>query len=495
LILIGKTAKESKDNASRDETMDALLLENLKSLFNPTTVAVIGASEKPDKLGFHVMKSVKFGNFKGTVLPVNPGVRTVMGIGALPSILEYQGSIELAIIVLPSKSVPGVFEECISKGIKGIVLITAGFKEIDDPGGAELQNSLAKLADEAHIPVIGPNTFGMINLHQSLNASFTPEFSMLQEGGISLVSQSGGMSHLLAFLGMRQQAGMSKIIGLGNRLNIGFAEMVTFLMDDAETRVICLYIEGLENPGKLIQAANKKRGIKPIVAYKTGQATSGDRASLSHTGSMAGNQSIYEGALRQAGITCVHNAESLLDAARALAMCPLPKGNRIAILSGQAGPGMAACDVCESEGLQVTSFSPDTQRAINDLLPPLALRTNPVDMGPAWYDSAAIAGIVRAVMEDERVDGILLLMMFASANRESVAGMSALLIEARQKKPVIACLSAPPGIWDHQVLDLEKKGALINVPTPERAARSMANLWEYKRTIERVPYESNACAH
>jgi predicted CoA-binding protein len=183
LIPIGKTARKTKHSALQDQNMDALLLENLKSLFNPTTVAVIGASDKPDKLGFHVMKSLKFGNFRGAILLVNPGVRRAMGIGALPSIMEYQGSIELAIIVLPSKSVPRVFEECISKGIKGIVLITAGFKEIEDPKGAELQGKLAKMADEAHIPVIGPNTFGMINLHQSLNASFTPEFSMLHEGG------------------------------------------------------------------------------------------------------------------------------------------------------------------------------------------------------------------------------------------------------------------------------------------------------------------------
>jgi acyl-CoA synthetase (NDP forming) len=301
------------------------------------------------------------------------------------------------------------------------------------------------------------------------------------------------MSHLVGFLAMRQHAGMSKIIGLGNRLNVGFAEMVTFLMDDAETSVISLYIEGLENPGKLIRAAAKKRGVKPIVAYKTGMATSGDRASLSHTGSMAGNQSIYEGALRQAGITCVHSAESLLDTARALAMCPPLKGNRIAILSGQAGPGMAACDVCESEGLRVGHFGSDTQTAINGLLPPLALRTNPVDMGPAWYDSSAIAGILRAVMEDDRVDGILLLMMFASANREAVAGMSGFLIESRQIKPVIACFSAPPGIWDDRVLDLEEKGALVNVPTPERAAKSMANLWKHNKVMNRGSYESSRC--
>ena len=485
MILAWKPAKETMDRAVQDKTMDTVLLKNLKSLFNPDAVAVIGASEKPDKLGFHVMKSLRFGNFPGTIVPVNPAAETILGIRAVPSILEHPGSIEVAVVVLPSKSVPKIFEECVRKDIQGIVLITAGFKEIDDPRGEELQNLLAKVADKAHIPVIGPNTFGMVNLHHSLNASFTPEFSILPRGGISLVSQSGGMSHLLAFLGMRQHAGMSKIVGLGNRLNVGFPEMVTFLLEDDETRVICLYIEGLESPGDLIQVAAERRGVKPIVAYKTGQAASGDRASLSHTGSMAGNQSIYEGALRQAGITCVHSAESLLDTARALAMCPLPGGNRIAILSGQAGPGMAACDVCESEGLRVTSFSPHTQRAINDLLPPLALRTNPVDMGPAWYDSPAIVGIVRAVTEDPRVDGILLLMMFASANREAVAGVTDFLIESRQKKPVVACLSGPPGIWDGQVLELEEKGALINVPTPERAAMCMAKLWETKRMMNR----------
>jgi acyl-CoA synthetase (NDP forming) len=284
----------------------------------------------------------------------------------------------------------------------------------------------------------------------------------------------------MAFIAMREQIGMSKVVGLGNRLNVDFAEMVAFLVDDPETRVIALYLEGLDDPRGLIEVAREKRGLKPIIAYKTGLATSGDRASLSHTGSMAGNHSLYEGALRQSGIACLGSAEALLDTAHALAHCPLPKGNRVAILSGQAGPGMAACDVCESEGMAIASFSAETQGMINRLLPPLALRTNPVDMGPAWYNSSTIAGIVRAVMEDGRVDGILLLMMFASANRGAVAGIADFLIQCRQKKPVVACLIAPPGIWDDQVLDLQKRGALINLPTPERAARVMSNLWKVK---------------
>jgi acyl-CoA synthetase (NDP forming) len=457
--------------------------ENLEALFNPKTVAVIGASDNPGKLGFHVMKSLTEGKFQGTIVPVNPGASTISGIKAYPAVDGYRGPVELGIVVLPAKMVPGVLDECIRKGIRGIVLITAGFKEIDDPQGAELQAALARRANEAELPVIGPNTFGMVNLHLSLNASFTPEFSRVQQGGVSLVSQSGGMSHIMAFMAMKRHVGMSKIVGLGNRLNVDFAEMFEYLTMDPNTDVIALYIEGLDDPRKLMEAAEAHRGKKPAVAYKTGSAIVGDRASLSHTGSMAGRHEIYEGALKQAGILPMESAETLLDAARALAVCPLPKGRRVAILSGQAGPGMAACDFCEAEGLEVAVFQPETQRIINDLLPPLALRTNPVDMGPAWYKASAIEGIVRAVMADDGVDGLLILMMYASANRGAPAAISPLLLEWKQRKPVVSCLVSPPGIWDEEIRTMEKGKALLNCPTPERAALAMTSLWKYGQLI------------
>ena len=458
--------------------------ENLEALFNPNAVAVIGASENPGKLGYHVMKSLTEGKFEGVVVPVNPGAAGIMGIQAYPSIEEYQGPVDLAVVVLPAKAVPGIFDECIRKGIKGIVLITAGFKEIDDPLGGELQAALARVANEAELPVIGPNTFGIVNLHLSLNASFTPEFSWLQRGTISLVSQSGGISHLMAFMAMERPMGMSKIVGLGNRLNVDFEEMFTYLTADPSTRVIALYLEGLDDPRKLLEAAKEHRGEKPVVAYKTGSALTGDQASLSHTGSMAGRHEIYEGAMKQAGILPVSNAEALLDSARAFAMCPLPRGPRVAILSGQAGPGMAACDLCEEQGLEIAVFLPETQRVINDLLPPLALRTNPVDMGPAWYDASAIKGIIRAVMTDDHVDGLLILMMYASANRGAPAGISPLLLEWKQKKPLVSCLVSPPGIWDEEIRVMESGKAIMNCPTPERAALAMASLWKYKKIKE-----------
>jgi acyl-CoA synthetase (NDP forming) len=458
---------------------DDTIHENLKILFNPSTVAVIGASQKPDKLGFHVMKSLTQGNFKGRIVPVNPGAEEIMDIPAYASITLFPDVIDAAIIVLPARLVPGIFEECAQKGIKGVVLITAGFKEIDDPAGAQLQSRVAEMAREAGIAVIGPNTFGMVNLQKDLNASFTPEFSLAKKGSVALVSQSGGISHLLAFMAMRQHVGFSKIIGLGNRLNIDFAEILPFLMDDEDTDVIALYVEGLDDPRRLMDAARALLGRKPVLAYKTGGAESGDRASRSHTGSMAGSQEVYEGALRQAGVLCVDHAEDLLDTAHSLSLCSLPRGPRIAVLTGQAGPGMATCDMCEAMGLRVAAFRPETQAVIDELLPPLALRTNPVDMGPAWYDTSAIKGIVGAVMEDENIDGIILLMMFASANREAVSGISDLLVAWNQKKPVVTCLIAPPGVWDEQVLRLEKAGAIVNLPTPERAGKVMSRLWEY----------------
>ncbi|MHB8091342.1 MAG: acetate--CoA ligase family protein [Syntrophales bacterium] len=460
---------------------DSVMLKNLECLFNPCAVAVVGASANPDKLGFHVMKSLTSGGFKGTIVPVNPGTDSIMGIPAFSSLGDFPGAIDLAVIVLPAKMVPGIFQECSQKGVRGVVLITAGFREIDDPQGAALQNTLADMARKADLPVIGPNTFGMINLQLDLNASFTPEFSLLPKGNIAFVSQSGGVSHLVGFLAMRQNVGFSKIVGLGNRLNVDFPEMIAYLMDDPETRVIALYIEGMDEPRRFLAAMKNARFAKPVVAYKTGNSRTGNQASASHTGSLAGKHEIYAGALKQAGVLQVDSAERLLDTARALALCPLPGGGKVAILTGQAGPGIAAADVCESAGLEIAAFCPETQMLINDLLPPLALRTNPVDMGPAWYNTQAIEGIIGAAMEDDNVDGVLLLMVFASANRDAIAGFSRLLLQWKQKKPVISCLLSPPGIWDEEIRQLEAGGALVNFPTPERAAGALAALWEYRK--------------
>jgi acyl-CoA synthetase (NDP forming) len=454
--------------------------EAMDAIFKPKAAAVIGASDNPGKLGSHVMRSLTEGGYQGRIYPVNPGKNEIMGIKTYPSLLQVPESVDLSIIVLPAESVPKTFQECREKGVKGIVLITAGFKEIEDKRGETLQREITELANQYGMKVIGPNTFGVVNLHLPLNASFTPEFSRVDKGGIAFVSQSGGMSHLTGFLSMRSQTGFSKIIGLGNRCNVDFDEMTEYLMEDPETSVIALYMEGMDHPRRLMEVAERARGKKPILSYKVGRSATGDKASQFHTGSLAGKHEIYEAAFRQSGILTVQSSEELLDAAKALALSSLPEGNHVAVLSGQAGPGMAACDVCETEGLVLPSFSTETQQKIESLLPPLAIRTNPVDMGPAWYDSGAIKGIVHAVLEDKQVDAVILCIMFASANRASVGILADLLLQPREKKPVICCISAPKGIWDEEIKRLEASG-IPNFPTPERAAKALSNMLRYKK--------------
>lgn len=456
---------------------------SMNALFKPRSVAVIGASEKEAKLGFHVMKSLTKGGFPGRIIPINPGSKEIMGLKTFPSITELTYDIDLAIVVLPAKLVPAIFKECLAKGVKGIVLITAGFREIDDPIGADLHEQLAKIVNKPNVPVIGPNTFGMINLHANLNASFTPEFSLLKKGSIGLVSQSGGMCHLISFIALRDDIGFSKIVGIGNRLNVDFAQMVDYLMQDPDTNMIAIYMEGVDNPKELIDTAKAYGGKKPIIAYKTGLGDIGDRASRSHTGSMAGRGEIYSGAFSQSGILTVNSVEDLLDTAKALAVSPIPKAPGVAILSSQAGPGIAAADICQMSDLKIVSFNEETQKKINEILPPLALRTNPVDMGPAWYNSEALVGILHAVLRDANVEGILLFMMFASANVDSIKSLSFLLNYREQKKPLITCLSAPPGIWDDQIKQFEEDKIIVNFPTPERAARVMVNLNRYRSLI------------
>ncbi len=457
---------------------------NLEALFYPHSVAIVGASKNPGKLGYHVMKSLIRGGFKGELFPLNPRETELFGFRAYPSVLEVPQEVDVAVVALPAQMVPDIFRQCVAKSVRGIVLITAGFKEIEYEYGWQLQDEIAELANQAGIPVIGPNTFGMINLGAAFNASFTPEFSDVERGGISLVSQSGGMAHMIAFMAMEEHVGFNKIIGIGNRCNVGFAELLEYLMEDQDTQAIAMYMEGVDNPRRLVEVAKKARGKKPIIVYKVGKSQISDKASKFHTGSLAGQYEIYHGAFRQAGILAVGSLEELLDTAKALVSCPLPRGNKVAVLSGQAGPGMAACDVCEEKGLVLAAFSEETQRRIKRALPPLAIRTNPVDMGPAWYSPEAIREVANSALGDENVDAVVLCIAYASANIGAVEGLSEVLKNWGAKKPILCCLSSPGEIWDGEIRSLEEEG-VPNYPTPERAARALGNLLRYQKLARR----------
>lgn len=458
----------------------------LKRLFTPRSIAVIGASETFEKLGYHVMKSLIKGNYRGSIYPVNPNLKTVWGIKSYSSVLDIDGPIDLAIIVVPARTVPELLDQCGKKGVNGAVLITAGYKEIEQDEGRILEEEIRRISKRYEIPIIGPNTFGFVNLTDKINASFTFEFSLIKEGGLTLVSQSGGFCHLIGFLAIEERMGMAKLMSLGNRVNVDFPEAIRyFLEEDEATKVVALYIEGIDEPRRLFEAIEKARKKKPIIAYKAGRNEKGDAESRFHTGSLAGNYRIWKGAFRQWGIVEVMDSLELIDTAKVIDTCPPMMGNRIAVLSGQAGPGIIAADALEKEGLKLSVFSGNTQKKIDELLPPLAIRTNPVDMGPAWYSPQTILNILKVVSEDEGTDGILFINMFASANLKLLREMDRILKETEPfKKPVIACLCAPAGIWDEEIKDIDGKNGIAVIRTPERAAKAMANLYKVYRMSE-----------
>ena len=359
-----------------------MIAEKLKHLFYPASVAVIGASDNFDKLGYHVMKSL-VGSPSVRIYPVNPKAAKIWDIEAYPSLDDISGEVDLAVVVVPAAHVPETLHRCGRKGVKGVVLITAGFKEIEDASGEDLQIEIAGIAGLYEMPIIGPNTFGFVNLTGGVNASFTSEFSLLEKGGVALISQSGGVCHLCGFLAIEQRVGVSALMSLGNRVNVGFPEALRFFAEeDGATRVIALYIEGDAEPRRLLDLARSLSGKKPIIAYKAGRSEKGDSASRFHTGSLAGSHPVWRGALRQSRILEVTSVEEMIDTAKVLDSCALAEGGRIAVLSGQAGPGIIAADALEAEGLSLARFCPATQERINAILPPVAIRTNPVDMGP-----------------------------------------------------------------------------------------------------------------
>ena len=452
------------------------------SIFYPESVAVIGASPDFKRLGYHCMESLIMSEFPGRIYPIHPSLPEISGFKAYPSIKVVPDEIDLAIIAVRTSTVPSILNDCADKGVKGVVLITAGFKEIDDEAGAELQEEVAAIANRANIKIIGPNTFGVVNLHASLNASFTPEFSLTQRGDISLVSQSGGFCHLIAPLAMAEYVGLSKIIGIGNRCNVDFADILDYLADDFDTRVIMMYVEGIDDARRLFEVASGVSRTKPIIALKVGRFGSKDEAARSHTGSLAGQHEIYTAAFKQAGIIMADSSTELLDIAKAISLCPLPDGNRVAVLSGQAGPGIIMSDICEQNGLVLANFSPQTTERVHQLLPPIAMRSNPIDMGSAWYDSETIGKVIEVVLAEENVDSLLLYAAYASANKPLLNEISNLLKSASCNKPIICCFPSPTGVWVEEKRSFVESDIALYA-TPERAAEALAGLVKRRQIV------------
>lgn len=469
--------------------MNKYTQENVGFIFSPRSVAVIGASTRKDSVGRAIFANILFSGYTGIVYPVNPKARGILGVRAYHSVWDIPGEVDLAVVIVPSVVVPAVMEECGEKGIKAAVIITAGFKEIGGEG-AELERTVTEISKKYSIPLVGPNCLGVINTDPAISFNATFARGMPKSGNIAFISQSGALGVAALEYAQEENIGLSKFISVGNKADITENHLLALLKDDPQTDVILLYLEDLTDPKGFIELAREITGEiprrKPILAIKSGRTMEGARAASSHTGALASSDEAYDFFFRQCGVLRVETLEELFDYAIAFASQPLPRGDRVAIVTNAGGPGIMATDACVRHGLQLASFDRRTTENLKKGLPLTANINNPVDViGDAKEDRYALA--LKSVLEDENVNGVIVVCTpQAMTVLRDIACVIA-DITPKYKKPVMACCM---GVTDiSETLRILDEKNIPHYKFPEAAARAMANMSDYAQWIVRARTE------
>jgi len=452
----------------------------LDALLNPKTVAVIGASRTPGKVGHEIVANLVDAGFKGEIVPVNPAGEDVKGLRCFKSLKHYGRTIDHSIIAIPVQLVREAVENSINAGAKAITIITAGFKEVGAEGAA-LEREIAQLCAGSGVRVLGPNCLGLINTEHHMNASFAKH--MPQPGGISVVSQSGALCTAILDWAAAQGVGLAKLISIGNKADLDETDFLTILSEDAQTRVITCYLESITHGDEFLKAAEAAGNVKPVVVLKVGTSKAGVKAASSHTGSLAGADIAYGAAFKRAGMIRAHNFEALFDCSIAFSLQPLPKGDRIAIITNAGGPGIIAADAAESSGLQVNPLSARIAQALKEKLPPAASVGNPIDvLGDAPPER--YAEVVRAVQEDDSVHAMVVILT-PQAMTDPMGTARAIAEAAKGGKPIVTSFMGGRDVMAARE-ELLKLG-IPDYPAPHRAVYALEAMCEYSMWRSRPP--------
>ncbi len=437
----------------------------MRSFFYPRSVAIVGASAEKGKVGNVILRNLK--NFRGKVYAVNPKYSEIDGVACYPSISSIPEAVDLAVIAVPSRTVPNAVAECGQKGIRNVIVISGGFKEIGVEG-ARIEMELTRIARNYGINLLGPNCLGMINAEIGLNATFS-EF-MPKAGNVAFSSQSGAFILAVILWSLRAKFGFSKILSLGNKAVLSEADFLDYLARDDATDVIMLYVEGIEDGRRFMETARRVAKEKPIVVMKAGKTESGARAASSHTGSLAGSYEVYKTAFQQCGILIAETVEELFDFAFALSRYRSSGG--VAIVTNSGGPGVMASDAVEIHGLRLAELSNKTIEALKRFLPPSASLYNPVDiLGDA--DTDRFSKALEVVAKDERVGAVIAILAPTAQIDFSKAVESVLSIQ----KPVFCCFM---GI-DEKNEEILIENRIPNFFDPTRAVKAISAVDRYAK--------------
>lgn len=454
-------------------------VEDLKPIFSPKSIAVIGASRSPMKIGYEILQNILVQGYTGKVYPINPETPMIMGLKTQPSVLAVKDDIDLAIIAVPAEFVPKVMTECAKKKVKGAIVISSGFSETGEKGKL-LEEEVLQIARKGGIRLIGPNTLGYKDPIDNLDAAFV--FGMPRPGEIALISQSGALCIGMIYYANGEHIGLSRVISVGNKADVDDADLIDYLDNDPSTKVIAMYIEGIKDGKKFLDSA--RRCQKPIVAIKAGRTPAGSAAASTHTGSLSGSDAVYDSAFRQVHIQRAYDVIELFDFARALAYQPPTLSNKVGILSNGGGAGIMIADWCESIGLKVPNLAKKTVEALRPHLPSITTARNPLDVtGDARFHRYHATGSI--MLSDPNVDALIMTCVHAgiARPREYVGAVIKLVEEKRNlKKPIVACWVGGPEV-DEVVQELRVKNIPV-YPSAMRAAKAVRALYDEGRRLD-----------
>jgi len=454
----------------------------LDVFFTPKNIAVIGATENPGSVGRTTLWNLISSPFGGAVFPVNPKRPSVLGIKAYPSVKDIPAEVDLAVVVAPAPGIPGIIRDCGEVGVKGAVVISAGFKELGPPG-LKLEQDLIAEARKANIRIIGPNCLGVMVPPTGVNATFAA--SMARPGNVGFISQSGALCTAVLDWSMKEMVGFSAFISIGSMADVGWGDLITYLGNDSRTRSILIYMESVGDARSFLSAAREVALAKPIIIIKAGRTAAGSKAAASHTGSLTGSDDVLDAAFRRSGILRVANISDLFYMAEVLAKQPRPNGPRLTILTNAGGPGVLAADALLLGGGELTEVSPETIETMNGFLPTSWSHGNPIDvLGDAGADRYAKA--LELASKDPNSDGLLVILT-PQAMTDATQIAQGLKPLANLGKPVLASwMGGPEVAAGEQILNA---AGIPTFPYPDTAARMFNYMWRYAYNLKGI-YET-----
>ncbi len=447
----------------------------LDAVFSPRSIAVVGASRRPGKIGYEILRNLIVNEYQGILYPVNPNARSIHGIRAYPTVRDIPDPIDLAVITVPADLAIAAAEECGRKGVRALVVITAGFREVGG-AGIEREERLLRICREYNMTMIGPNCMGVINTHPEvrMDATFAPTPPL--SGGISLVTQSGALGIAILEHAKSLGIGFAKFCSLGNKAQVSLNDLLEIWRTDSDTKIVLAYIENFGNPGNFVRIARAATKEKPVIAVKSGRSEAGSRAAMSHTGSLGGSDLAAEAVFAQTGVLRAASIEELFDLAMAFSLQPLPRGNRVAVVSDAGGPAVMCVDELVAQGLRLAEFSSATESFMRTWAPPEASLRNPVDLTP----QASLEDYRRAldaVLADEGVDAAIAIYVPPVRIDEVEVARAVWTTAKAHGKPVLGNFlgrsEESPGFME--LVDHGVPSYLF----PESAARSLAAMYRY----------------